>query len=93
MWTEKGTSQFYSCRSAYTDLKAAESPYCLKSGSAAKYAVTTQTVKSAPTGYAAPKLADDLEKDFGFTVSIPVPAMPTSFFPNQAPIKALAGSS
>jgi rhamnogalacturonan hydrolase len=38
-------------------------------------------------------MADDLEEDFGFTVSIPVPAMPTSFFPNQAPIKALAGSS
>lgn len=92
MWTEKGSSQFYSCRSAYTDLKAADS-YCLKEGSGAKYAVTTKTVTSAPTGYAAPKMADDLEEDFGFTVSIPVPAMPTSFFPNQAPIKALAGSS
>jgi rhamnogalacturonan hydrolase len=92
MWTEKGASQFYSCRSAYTDLKAADS-YCLKEGSGAKYAAVTKTVTTAPTGYAAPKLADDLQKDFGFTVSIPVPAMPTSFFPNQAPIKKLAGSA
>ena len=93
MWTEKGASQFYSCRSAYTDLKGADSAYCLKEGTGAKYAVVTKTVTTAPTGYAAPKLADDLKKDFGFTVSIPAPAMPTSFFPHQAPIKALAGSS
>lgn len=93
MWTEKGASQFYSCRSAYTNSKVADSAYCLKEGTGAKYAVVTKTVTTAPTGYAAPKLADDLQKDFGFTVSIPVPAMPTSFFPNQAPIKALAGSS
>jgi rhamnogalacturonan hydrolase len=93
MWTEKGDSQFYSCRSAYTDLQRAEPLYCLEGGSATKYAITTRTVTTAPTGYAVPKLADDLEKEFGFTVSIPVPSMPTSFFPNQAPIKALAGSS
>jgi rhamnogalacturonan hydrolase len=93
MWTEQGDSQFYSCRSAFTDLARADPLYCLKEGSATEYAITTQTVTTAPTGYAAPKLADDLEEDFGFTVSIPVPAMPTSFFPNQAPIKALAGSS
>jgi rhamnogalacturonan hydrolase len=93
MWTEKGSSQFYSCRSAYTDLKRADPLYCMKGGSGTEYPITTRTVTSAPTGYEAPKLADDLEMDFGFTVSIPVPAMPTSFFPNQAPIKALAGSS
>lgn len=94
MWTEKGDTQFYSCRSAYTSLDESESPYCLKEGSdQLEYAATTTTVATAPTGYEAPKMADDLEEDFGFTVSIPVPAMPTSFFPGQAPIKALAGSS
>jgi rhamnogalacturonan hydrolase len=93
MWTEKGSSQFYSCRSAYTDIKRAKPLYCMKAGSGTEYPITTRTVTSAPTGYEAPKLADDLEKDFGFTVSIPVPAMPTSFFPNQAPIKPLASRS
>ena len=93
MWTETGSSQFYSCRSAYTDLQEADELYCLKEGSGAKYAAVTKTVTTAPTGYEAPKLADDLKKDFRFTVSIPVPAMPTSFFPGQAPLKALAGGS
>lgn len=94
MWTDKGDSQFYSCRSAYTNLRRAEPLYCMNGGeSKTEYAVTTRTVTSAPTGYEAPKLADDLEEDFGFTVSIPVPAMPTSFFPGSAPIKAVAKGS
>jgi rhamnogalacturonan hydrolase len=93
MWTEKGDSQFYSCQSAYTDLKRAEPLYCMNGGTGTGYPITTRTVTAAPTGYEAPKLADDLETDFGFTVSIPVPAMPTSFFPNQAPIKPLAGGA
>lgn len=94
MWTEKGDSQTYICRSAYTDLKRATPLYCMNGGSSdTKYSATTTTVTSAPTGYEAPKLGDDLKEDFGFTVSIPIPAMPTSFFPGQAPIKALAGGS
>lgn len=93
MWTEKGDTQTYICRSAYSNDTSSESEYCLDSGSASEYPATTKTVTTAPTGYEALKLDDDLEKDFGFTVSIPIPAMPTSFFPGQAPIKALAGSA
>lgn len=91
MWTESGNSQFYSCRSAFTDLTDADSQYCLKKGTATKYAITSKTVTSAPTGYSVPTMAADLTAGFGFTVSIPIPAMPTSFFPGSKPIKALAG--
>jgi rhamnogalacturonan hydrolase len=93
MWTEKGDSQTYICQSAYTDLERAEPVYCMNGGTGTGYPVTTRTVTAAPTGYEAPRLGDNLEADFGFTVSIPVPAMPTSFFPNEAPIKPLAGGS
>lgn len=92
MWTESGSSQWYSCRSAYTDLKRPEPLFCLDGGSShTKYAATTTTIKSAPTGYQAPTMAADLKSDFGTTASIPIPAIPTSFFPGVAPYKKLMG--
>lgn len=88
MWTETGSSQWYSCRSAYG------SGFCLKSGSSySSYAATTTTVKTAPTGYTAPTMAADLKSAFGTTASIPIPAIPTSFFPGAKPYTKLAGSS
>ena len=91
MWTETGDSQWYSCESAYTDEKAS---YCLKSGaSGASYAATTTTVTTAPTGYEAPTMPYDLSTHtWGTTESIPIPTMPSSFFPGATPYSALAGS-
>ncbi|THW84650.1 Rhamnogalacturonase A [Aureobasidium pullulans] len=87
MWTEQGSSQFYSCENAYG------SGFCLKSGTSYKsYAATTQWVSSAPTGYAAPTMAADLKTAFGTTQSIPIPTMPASFFPGVQPYTKLAGS-
>ena len=87
MWTETGSSQTYSCRSAYGE------GFCLKAGSGASYAAVTSTVKSAPNGYVAPTMPDDLKVGFGTTVSIPVPTIPTTFFPGATPASRLAGSA
>jgi rhamnogalacturonan hydrolase len=86
MWTEQGSSQFYSCENAYG------SGFCLESGSDyAASPVTTQWVSKAPGGYAAPTMAADLKTAFGTTQSIPIPTMPASFFPGVLPITKLAG--
>jgi len=87
MWTESGSSQWYACRSAYG------TGACLHSGSAHNsYAASTITVKSAPSGYSAPTMAADLKTAFGFTTSIPIPAVPTSFYPGATPVSKLLGS-
>ncbi|TKA64390.1 putative rhamnogalacturonase B [Friedmanniomyces simplex] len=95
MWTEEGSSQVYECRSAYTDLHRTPALYCL-SGEAehVAYTVKTRTVTAAPAGYAAPSMPADLASaPWGTTASIPIPAMPTSFFPGTLPLKPLAAGS
>lgn len=89
MWTESGTSQWYACRSAYG------SGYCLddSSGTTTSYAATTTTVRTAPSGYSAATMDADLSTAFGTTASIPIPTIPTSFYPGATPYSALAGSS
>ncbi|KAL1302987.1 hypothetical protein AAFC00_003303 [Neodothiora populina] len=87
MWTESGTSQWYSCRSAYG------TGACLHNSGSGKYAVTTTTLKSAPTGYSAASMAGDLKTAFGTAASIPIPTIPTSFYPGATPYSRLAGSS
>lgn len=92
MWTESGDSQIYSCRSAYASLD--EAPFCLKAGTGnASYSATTITATSAPTGYIAATMADDLADSFGTAASIPIPTWPASFFPGIVPISTLAASA
>lgn len=88
MWTETGSKQLYTCRSAYG------SGFCLKKEPATptSYAAVTSTVTAAPSGYSAPTMADDLKTAFGTSTSIPIPTIPTSFFPGATPIKKLARS-
>ncbi|KAK5137809.1 hypothetical protein LTR08_007381 [Meristemomyces frigidus] len=94
MWTETGSSQAYTCRSAYTDLSVSPAKFCLKNAaSRPSYDLVTKTVTSAPAGYAAPTMAADLASPtWGTTEEIPIPAIPASFFPGTTPIKALAGA-
>ncbi|KAF7595666.1 hypothetical protein BBP40_005110 [Aspergillus hancockii] len=90
MWTEDSSRQrqWYSCRNAYG------SGFCLKSGSShTSYEATTTTVSSAPSGYSAATMAGDLKTDFGTTVSIPIPTIPTSFYPGTTPYSALLANS
>jgi rhamnogalacturonan hydrolase len=86
MWTESGSSQWYSCESAYG------SGACLKDGDDYSAYTTTQTVKSAPSGYSAATMASDLATAFGTKSPIPIPAIPTSFYPGATPVSALAGA-
>lgn len=92
MWTETGDSQFYTCRSAYTNLHRSPALFCMDGSSDhASYAATTRTVTSAPTGYAAPTMGADLATPtWGTTASIPIPTWPVSFFPGAPPISTLA---
>lgn len=84
MWTEEGDEQWYSCQSAYG------SGFCLQSGSDySSYEVTTTTATSAPSGYSAATMASDLATNFGSMVSIPIPTIPTSFYPGATPYSAL----
>lgn len=93
MWTESGSVQWYSCQSAYTSLE--DAPFCLQSGddTSGSYAATTTTVTTAPTGYEASSMAEDLSAGFGTTASIPIPTWPSSFFPGVAPYSTIAANA
>lgn len=89
MWTETGSKQLDTCRSAYG------SGSCLKGSKVepfASYAAITTTVTAAPTGYSAASMKDDLKTAFGTTVSIPIPTIPTSYYPGATPYKKVAGT-
>ncbi|PQE30399.1 putative rhamnogalacturonase B protein [Rutstroemia sp. NJR-2017a WRK4] len=83
MWTESGSTAWYKCENAYG------SGGCLASGTNYKEYSTTTTLTAAPTGYSAATMAGDLATAFGLTASIPIPAIPTSFFPGATPVSAL----
>ncbi|KAJ5895618.1 hypothetical protein N7495_007309 [Penicillium taxi] len=86
MWTESGRSQWYSCESAYGE------GACLKSGSKHTSYTTTTTVTTKPSGYSASTMASDLATAFGFTEYIPIPSIPTSFYPGVKPYSSLASA-
>lgn len=93
MWTESGSKQFYSCRSAYGSGTGPVGAACLKSGSGGSYAASTMTVSAAPSGYTAATMDGDLKSAFGFTVSIPTPTWPSSFYPGVTPVSRLAAGA
>jgi rhamnogalacturonan hydrolase len=86
MWTESGSEQWYSCENAYG------SGACLNDGDDYSSYTTTQTVTSTPSGYSAATMASDLATAFGTESPIPIPAIPTSFYPGATPASALAGA-
>lgn len=94
MWTETGDGQWYSCQSAYTRIVRQPTMFCFHRGKdKTSYPATTTTTTTAPTGYEAPSMSEDLATHtWGTTESIPIPTIPASFFPGIAPISTLAGS-
>ncbi|KAF9886448.1 hypothetical protein FE257_011480 [Aspergillus nanangensis] len=90
MWTESGDAQTYTCQSAYGD------GYCLQddgdSDSPESYS-TTSTATTAPSGYPAPRMAGDTQDSLGTDALIPIPTIPSSFFPGVAAISPLAGGA
>ncbi|KAJ5681438.1 uncharacterized protein N7477_001378 [Penicillium maclennaniae] len=86
MWTEEGDSQWYSCENAYGD------GACLDSGNDYTTYTTSMTVTAAPSGYSAATMASDLATAFGTDMPIPIPAIPTSFYPGATPYSSLASA-
>ncbi|KAG0153518.1 hypothetical protein PDIDSM_2171 [Penicillium digitatum] len=86
MWTESGSYQWHSCESAFG------SGACLKESDEHAPYTTTQTVKAVPSGYSAATMASDLAMAFGTALPIPIPVIPTSFYPGATPISELAGA-
>ncbi|XHG09069.1 hypothetical protein AWENTII_012152 [Aspergillus wentii] len=87
MWTESGDEQTYTCRSAYG------SGFCLKEGNGGSSFSSTLTATATPSGYAAPTMSGDLSTAFGTDAPIPIPTIPTSFYPGATPYSALAAAS
>ncbi|KAH9862647.1 hypothetical protein IAQ61_010065 [Plenodomus lingam] len=85
MWTDAGSMITNRCRSAWGE------GFCLKKGTPAAYPVITANLTSAPAGYEAPRMPDDVMVSFGIDKMIPIPAIPKSFFPNTKPLKKVAG--
>lgn len=87
MWTESGDSQTYTCSNAYGE------GFCLASGNDyVAYTATPTTVTVAPSGYSAATMAADLTAAFGTASSIPIPTIPTTFFPGVTPYSVLASA-
>lgn len=82
--SETTSAENYICQNAYG------SGGCLKpdTGSPSAY-TTTKSLGAIPTGYQAATMAQDLATPFAVTASIPIPTIPTSFFPGRTPVTAL----
>ncbi|KNG82934.1 rhamnogalacturonase B [Aspergillus nomiae NRRL 13137] len=87
MWTETGDSQTYFCQSAYGN------GFCLQDGDDLKEYTTTLTTTSAPTGYAAPTMKEDLSDGMALNTSIAIPTIPASFYTGVTPYSRIAGGS
>ncbi|EJD00593.1 uncharacterized protein FOMMEDRAFT_187129 [Fomitiporia mediterranea MF3/22] len=75
------------CRSAFG------SGACLRSGTPSSYPAVTTTI-SRPPGYSTPPtLSGDLSTGFATNSSIPIPTIPTMFFPGLPQISPLAKNS
>ncbi|EYE94172.1 putative extracellular rhamnogalacturonase [Aspergillus ruber CBS 135680] len=87
MWTESGDEQSYTCRSAYG------SGFCLENSDDESSYSTALTATATPSAFAAPRMPNDLSTAFGTDSAIPIPTIPTSFFPGATPYSALAGAA
>ncbi|TVY36187.1 Rhamnogalacturonase A [Lachnellula occidentalis] len=87
VWTEAGSQVLYKAENAYGTGGG------LNTGASyTTYAVVTKTVTSVPAAsYAITTMAADLTAGFAITASIPIPAVPTSFYPGLSPISAKLG--
>jgi len=83
MWTDDGTEEYFLCSSASGD------GGCLSGETVS--GTTTSTVTAAPSGFSAATMPSDLASSFPLSESIPIPAIPTTFFPGATPVSALLG--
>ncbi|KAJ9151315.1 Rhamnogalacturonase A [Pleurostoma richardsiae] len=86
MWTETGSRELYKCGSAF------EAGGCLRQGTPSSYVVSTVTVAATLAGWNnMPTMAADLTM-LPLTESIPIPAIPTTFYPGATPYSKLLGA-
>ncbi|KAF8914337.1 rhamnogalacturonan-hydrolase [Gymnopilus junonius] len=86
MWSATGIAVI-KCESAYG------SGACLKGGSGGSYAATTVSL-SQPAGYTnPPSLSGDLSQGFATNSPIPIPTIPSTFYPGVPQISPLAMNS
>ncbi|TDZ36682.1 putative rhamnogalacturonase B [Colletotrichum spinosum] len=83
IWTEKGSSIVDKCSNAFGK------GHCLRTGSGTY--TSTATTKTV-TDYAAATMPGVITAGLGLTTPIPIPAVPTTYFPGQKPLSALLGS-
>ncbi|TDL16026.1 rhamnogalacturonase-like protein [Rickenella mellea] len=84
MWSSTGKA-VNKCQAAY-----GTGGSCLKSGSGGGYAQVTLNV-GQPSGYSTPQsMPGDLAAGFSPTAAIPIPSIPTSFYPGLPQISPLA---
>lgn len=89
VWTDTSADTvLYGCQNAYG------SGGCLVAGDASDGAYTTTQTVASVGDYAYTTMANELATGYDISASIPIPAMPASFYPGKAPISAfLAGSA
>ncbi|KAL3479048.1 pectin lyase fold/virulence factor [Aspergillus californicus] len=87
MWTESGDEQTYRCENAYG------TGFCVQDDDEQSGYTTTLTATSAPSAYSAPRMSSNLESSFGTASEIPIPSIPTSFYPSATPYSPLAGAA
>ncbi|KAG9035233.1 hypothetical protein FRB95_011676 [Tulasnella sp. JGI-2019a] len=82
MYVESGTA-VVKCESAYG------TGACLKASDTGSYSAIASTI-TLPTSYIPPTLAGDLASGFSTDLSIPIPTIPSTFYPGLAQISPLA---
>jgi rhamnogalacturonan hydrolase len=103
IWTEAGNEVLYKCENAYgsgpcLSSGASHTAYAIqtKTVTAVTYVLETLPIMEfqlirGNSGYSITTMAADLKAGFGLSTSIPIPAVPTSFYPGLAPISAKLG--
>ncbi|TDL25415.1 rhamnogalacturonan-hydrolase [Rickenella mellea] len=83
LWCETGTATNV-CENAFGDGS------CLQSGDVLPYSPVTMTISQPPAFTTPPSLPGDLDSGFPLTAAIPVPTIPSTFFPGLPQISPLA---
>lgn len=86
VWTDSGNTVEYGCKNAYG------SGVCLKEGPEAGALTTTQTVTAA-SGYSTQTMDGELSTGLGLSVSIAIPTIRASYFPDVPAISARMADS
>ncbi|CAN8103975.1 unnamed protein product [Discula destructiva] len=83
VWTETGSSEEFLCANAYG------SGPCVHTSVAGYPTYTTTATVATVTGYQYTTMPGELSAGYALTAAIPIPTVPTSFYPGLTPTSAL----